>query len=100
MPGSRPEGAVANLFQLLEIVSTHETVSQFKDAFADCSIRYGDLKKQLAEDMVQYLAPLRDNILNLQSKPSQLEEIRRMGAAKAKASAHKTLLEVRNLMGF
>jgi tryptophanyl-tRNA synthetase len=100
IPGSTPEGAVANLFQLLEIVSTQEIVTQFREAFADCSIRYGDLKKQLAEDMIQYLAPLRDNILNLQSKPSELEEIRRMGAAKAKASAQKTLQEVRSLMGF
>lgn len=100
IPGSTPEGAVANLFQLLEIVSTQEIVTQFKEAFADCSIRYGDLKKQLAEDMIQYLAPLRDNILSLQSKPSELEEIRRMGAAKAKASAQKTLQEVRSLMGF
>jgi len=100
IPDSTPEGAVANLFQLLEIVSTQEIVTQFKEAFADCSIRYGDLKKQLAEDMIQYLAPLRDNILNLQSKPSELEEIRRMGAAKAKASAQKTLQEVRSLMGF
>jgi len=100
IPGSTPEGAVANLFQLLEIVSTQEIVTQFREAFADCSIRYGDLKKQLAEDMILYLAPLRENILNLQSKPSELEEIRRMGAAKAKASAQKTLQEVRSLMGF
>ncbi|MBM3935771.1 MAG: tryptophan--tRNA ligase [Sphingomonadales bacterium] len=98
--GSEPEGAVANLFQLLEIVSTGDIVAQFKCAYADCSIRYGDLKKQLADDMIQYLAPLRENILSLQSKPTELEEIRQMGAAKAKASAQKTLNEVRALMGF
>jgi tryptophanyl-tRNA synthetase len=100
IPHTEPEGAVANLFQLLAIVSRDEVVSGFKAAYADCSIRYGDLKKQLAEDMIQYLAPLRENILNLQNKPAELEEIRRMGATKARASARQTLGEVRDLMGF
>jgi tryptophanyl-tRNA synthetase len=98
--GTEPEGAVANLFQLLQIVSSPDIVAQFKTAFSDCSIRYGDLKKQLAEDMIHYLAPLRENILALQSNPSELEEIRRMGATKARTSAQKTLQEVRALMGF
>jgi len=99
-PNSSPEGAVANLFQLLDLVSAPETVQVFRDDFAACRIRYGDLKKQLAEDMIAYLAPLRDKILEIQGRPDALEEIRRQGADKARISARATLQQVRELMGF
>ena len=99
-PNSSPEGAVANLFQLLDLVSAPETVQVFRDDFAACRIRYGDLKKQLAEDMIAYLAPLRDKILEIQGRPDALEEIRRQGADKARISARATLKQVRELMGF
>ncbi|MBQ9073627.1 MAG: tryptophan--tRNA ligase, partial [Muribaculaceae bacterium] len=39
-PVSQP---IQNLFTLMELTSTPETVQQFRDAYADCSIRYGDL---------------------------------------------------------
>ena len=50
-PNSPISEPVANLLTLMELTSAPETVQQFRDAYADCSIRYGDLKKQLAEDL-------------------------------------------------
>ena len=99
-PNTAPEGAVANLFQLMDLVSSPETRAEFKDAYAKCTIRYGDLKKQLAEDMVSFLAPLRERILELESQHKKIEEIRQYGAEKARRSAVETLHKVREIMGF
>jgi tryptophanyl-tRNA synthetase len=84
----------------MDMVSSPDVVSAFRDAYASCTVRYGDLKKQLAEDMVQFLAPLRDKILDLEGQPRLVEEIRRHGAEKARKSAKETLEKVRDIMGF
>jgi len=47
----KPE-AIQNLFDLMRVVSTADTLAHFEDLYANCNIRYGDFKKQLAEDMV------------------------------------------------
>ena len=97
---STPEGAVANLYSLLGLVSSSDVVEEYRDAYANCTIRYGDLKKQLAEDMVSFLAPLRERILELESQHKKIEEIRQYGAEKARRSAVETLHKVREIMGF
>jgi tryptophanyl-tRNA synthetase len=99
-PNSTPEGAVANLYSLLGLVSSSDVVEEYRDAYANCTIRYGDLKKQLAEDMVSFLAPLRERILELESQHKKIEEIRQYGAEKARRSAVETLHKVREIMGF
>jgi tryptophanyl-tRNA synthetase len=99
-PNSTPEGAVANLYSLLGLVSSSNVVEEYRDAYANCTIRYGDLKKQLAEDMVSFLAPLRERILELESQHKKIEEIRQYGAEKARRSAVETLHKVREIMGF
>ena len=50
---------IENLFTLMKLVSSNETVKHFEDKFNNCTIRYGDMKKQLAEDMVQFISPIR-----------------------------------------
>ena len=46
-PFSEMPEPIKNIFSLLELVSDTDTVQYFKDKYNDCSIRYGDLKKQL-----------------------------------------------------
>lgn len=96
-PMSEP---VANLFTLLDIVSTPEVRQHFRSAYADCSIRYGDLKKQLAEDIYAFTAPIRERILELEQDVEYLEKIAREGAERARESARKTIEEVRHIIGF
>ena len=45
------------------LVSTKDTVDFFKEKYAACEIRYGDLKKQLAEDIIKFVSPIRKQIL-------------------------------------
>jgi len=91
---------VENLFTLLKIVSTPDTVAHFDSLFNKCEIRYGDLKKQLAEDIISYTAPIRERIIEILEDDSYLASVARMGAEKARISAVKTLQEVKDVIGF
>lgn len=90
---------IKNLFTIMEVVSAGDTISYFKDKYKDCSIRYGDLKKQLAEDLVKFVAPIRERIKEIESNDIYLSKVVKMGAEKAIASASKTLKEVKEIIG-
>lgn len=90
---------VQNLFTLLELVATEDTVSEFKSAYEDGSIRYGDMKQQLADDMVRFIAPIRTRAEQLQQDRGTMQLIIARGAEQARDSASQTLKEVKRLMG-
>lgn len=99
-PNSAMAEPVANLFYLLELLSTPDTVEHFRTAYADCSIRYGDLKKQLAEDIIQFTTPIRERIKDIYNDDEYLRRVVNMGAEKARESASKTVREVREILGY
>jgi tryptophanyl-tRNA synthetase len=91
---------IQGLFTLLSLVGEPGTVEKFESDFNQCRIRYGDMKKQLAEDMVRFVRPLREKAQGLQQNPALIDEILLEGAIKARKSAAATLLKVREAMGF
>lgn len=91
---------IENLFTILKVVSTEEVVKHFDDQWNACEIRYGDLKKQLAEDIIAVTSPIRDRILQIQDDEAYLHKVVAEGTEKARESARKTLREVREIMGF
>ena len=98
-PNSEVSAPIQNLFTLMELVSTPDTLEHFKNAYADCSIRYGDLKKQLAEDILKVTLPIRERIIDIRSNDEYLSKIVRRGAEAARATAADTLADVREIMG-
>jgi len=98
-PNSPVSAPIANLFSLLELTSTPEIVQQYKDAYADCSIRYGDLKKQLAEDILKVTTPIRERVNDILADEDYLRKVVERGAEKARERASKTLAEMRQIMG-
>ena len=90
---------IQNLFDLMKVVSSEDTISFFDEQYNKCTIRYGDLKKQLAEDMVLATDPIRSRISDISSNNDYLKKVVSLGAEKARESANKTLTEVRNLIG-
>jgi tryptophanyl-tRNA synthetase len=90
---------IENLFSLMKLVSSKDTLQNFEDKFNDCTIRYGDMKKQLAEDMVQFISPIRQKVNAILNDESYLQKVMKQGAQKAIASAEATMKEVRNAMG-
>lgn len=99
-PNSQKSVEIENLFSLMRLVSKQEIVQQFEDSYNDCSIRYGDMKKQLLQDMDLFLAPLREKIKELSSDETYLNKVIQIGAEKARESAKKTIREVREIIGF
>lgn len=99
-PNSEKPEAIANLFMMMDIVSEKSTYDYFNDKYNSCEIRYGDLKKQLAEDINTFCAPIREKILDTLANEAYLDKVARLGAEKAEASASKTLAEVRQIIGF
>lgn len=95
----KPE-AIKNLFTLLELVSDKQTYDYFDDQYNNMTIRYGDLKKQLASDINAFCAPIRERILDFQQNEEYLQKVIRMGAQAASESAAKTIQEVRQIVGF
>ncbi len=94
----KPE-AITNIFTLMKLVSSNDTVQHFEDAYNNCTIRYGDMKKQLAEDMNIFIAPIREKIKEISSDEKYISKVVREGAEKAHESARKTVQEVRNIIG-
>ena len=91
---------IENLFSLLKLVSSEDIVRQFECLYADCTIRYGDLKKQLAQDMETFIAPIRERIKQVEADDDYLSKVARQGCEKAMESASKTIREVREIIGF
>jgi tryptophanyl-tRNA synthetase len=99
-PNQEKPQAVQNLFDLMKILSTEETVNHFNELYNTCQIRYGDMKKQLAEDAIIFTAPLREKINALLDDSDYLRKVVKMGTEKARESASKTIREVREIIGY
>ena len=98
--GEKPSEPVKNLFTLMKIVADPSTVKYFTEKYASCEIRYGDLKKQLAEDIIKVTSPIRERILEILSDNQYLSKVVARGAEKARESASKTIREVREIIGY
>lgn len=98
-PNSPLSEPIANLFTLMELTSDPAVVQQFRDAYADCSIRYGDLKKQLAEDILKVTTPIRERINDILADDDYMRRVLARGADRARQQASQTLAEVRHIMG-
>src|SRR5690554_1272594 len=92
--------SILNLFTIMKVVSTPDTVKFFEEQYANCEIRYGDLKKQIAEDVIKMLAPINQKIKEIDSNTEYLSKVAKMGAEKARENASKTLKDVKEIIGF
>lgn len=90
---------IENLFDLMKIVSADDTLAHFDQLYNSCQIRYGDFKKQLAEDMIIATSPIRSRILEIEGDSEYLKKVVQLGAEKARTSARQTLKDVRELIG-
>lgn len=100
VPNSEKPDVIQNLFTLMEVVSDPSTLAYFNEQYNNCAIRYGDMKKQLAADINQFCAPIRERIVDLSQNNTYMEKVAREGAERARESAAKTLREVREIIGF
>lgn len=99
-PGQAMSEPVRNLFTIMNVVSDPSVVKYFTDKHGSCEIRYGDLKKQLAEDIIKATTPVRERIDNILADDKYLARVVREGGEKARESASRTVREVREIIGY
>jgi tryptophanyl-tRNA synthetase len=91
---------IENIFQLMKALSSQNVYEHYNKLYNNCQIRYGDMKKQLAEDAIAFTAPFREKIKELNSDNEHLHKVASLGAEKARESASRTIREVREIIGF
>ncbi|HEX7905208.1 MAG TPA: tryptophan--tRNA ligase [Chitinophagaceae bacterium] len=98
-PNSPKPENIENIFLLMRLVSSSGTIQKFEEDYNNCSIRYGDMKKQLADDMVKFITPIRERSEAIRNDEKYLKEVMEKGAAKARKSAKATMALVREAIG-
>jgi len=98
--GQEMSEPVSNLFTMMNVVSDRSVVKYFTDKYASCEIRYGELKKQLAEDIIRATEPIRIRINDILTDNRYLSRVVKEGSEKARASASRTIREVREIIGY
>lgn len=89
---------IQNLFTISELVNL-ETAQHFSESYDNMTIRYGEFKLALAEDISKFVAPMRERIQDIRNNETLLNEVMEQGMLKAKESAHNTLNLVRDAIG-
>lgn len=90
---------IENIFLLMKLASAPDVTAKFEADYNNCTIRYGDMKKQLGEDMVKFITPVREKAEAIRNDEKYLKEIMEKGAEKARKSARATIEIVRQAMG-
>ncbi|MBI5373216.1 MAG: tryptophan--tRNA ligase [Sphingobacteriales bacterium] len=98
-PNSPKPDYIENIFLLMKLVSEEAVIRKFEADYDGCTIRYGDMKKQLAEDMVRFISPIREKAEAILNNPGYLKEVMELGAEKARKSARATMELVREAVG-
>ena len=98
-PNSEMPDYIRNLFLLMKLTAPTDVYETYLGNFNNCNIRYGDMKKQLAEDMINFVRPIREHAAELQKDEAAIQRILRNGAEKARASSAETIAGARKLIG-
>ncbi len=100
VPNSVMPEVIQNLFTLMDLVSEPSTIEYFKEQYNNCSIRYGDLKKQLATDICKYTLPIKERIDEIYNDEAYLHRVTTIGTERARESASATLKLAKKAVGF
>jgi tryptophanyl-tRNA synthetase len=98
-PNSPKPDYIENLFLLMQLLSDKDTVQNFEEGYNNCTIRYGEMKKQLGEDMVRFISPIRERAEAIYNDAKYIREVMEKGADKARTSAANTLKLAREAIG-
>lgn len=94
-----PPDYIQNLFSLLRLTGSEALAAQYETHYANGAIRYGDLKNDLGQSVINFVAPIRERTKELLAEKETIRKVLQQGAEKARASAAKTIAEARKLVG-
>ncbi len=88
-----------NVFALLKLVAAPEELAGWQDRYRKGGMGYGEVKKRLAELIIEFFNPFRRKRTELENNPDYVRKILADGADRAKAVADKTLAHARKVVG-
>lgn len=93
------EGPVVNFVNFVELFLGHDRGMQLREQYKSEGLRYGDLKKELAQAIYDELRPIQERRKYFEEHPVEVDRILAEGKEYAKSIASQTLGEVREKMG-
>jgi len=86
-----------NIFNIYKLIGSDEDTAEFRAKLENGGVGYGELKKELAEKIIEFVKPMRDK--REQITDEYVFEVMKNGAEKAKAIAAAKMREVREKTG-
>jgi tryptophanyl-tRNA synthetase len=88
-----------SLFAIYSLFLTDEEIETLRARYLAPGLRYGDVKKELAQAIWDYFESHRDKRQKLMSNPDTIRDILSYGADKARVIAQETMAVVRDRVG-
>ena len=95
----KPKDKDTPLFQLYSLFLDSSGQKDLSDRYEGTGLRYGDVKQELFEKVMDYFQPYREQRKTLISRPGQVHDILKSGAKKAKDVAEEVLDRVQAAVG-
>jgi len=89
-----------NLYKIFKLFATEEQDQELRKMFQEGWVGYGDIKKYVADVILDYTAEMRARRKELEAQPEKVLEIIKAGTEKAKKIAQAKMGEVREKVGF
>ena len=94
-----PKNKNTPLFHLYCLFANKEEKKILTNRYDNPGLRYGDMKVELYEKMMDYFLPYREKRASLLSNPEEVTDILKMGAKKAKVIASEVLERIKSVIG-
>jgi tryptophanyl-tRNA synthetase len=88
-----------NVLALLRLLAPEDELTDWENRYRSGGMGYGEVKKRLAELMIDCFKPFRDKRAELENNIDYVKEVLANGAERARAVAAKTLADVREAVG-
>ena len=96
---NQPKDKETPLFQIFCLFLNDKEIGNLSDRYENAGIRYGDIKQELFEKVMDYFASFRKKREDLISRPDLVHDILKTGASKAQIVAMEVLDRVRSATG-
>jgi len=98
-PIDKPKDRNSTIFQIFSLFLDGQEQQELAHRFDSPGLRYGDLKKELAESIIEYFKPFREKRIYLGKHLDYVQQVLKSGAQKAEVVANKFLTNARTAMG-
>ena len=96
---NEPKDKDTPLFQLYSLFLDKQDQSKLSARYDGGGLRYGDVKKELFQKVMDHFQPIREKRASLVSRPKEVRDILKLGAKKANIIAEEVLDRVKSSVG-